>query len=462
MSRWQLVSGASRLLDPASGVDGPGEIWIRDDRIVAVTAPGASAPAELRPMDDVEVIESAGALVTPMFIDLHVHLREPGGEEHETIATGAAAALRGGYAIVYTMPNTQPTCDVPERIETVARLAREAGDVEVVSVSALSRGLRGEQLVDFEAMAAAGAGGFSDDGRWLADEGRAREALRWAGRNGVLVMQHCEDLVRTGPGVLHECSCVQRRSLPGIPRAAEDAAVERDIRLAEEEHAPLHICHVSTAGAVDAIRRAQARGLPVSGEVTPHHLVLTVEDALADGTNFKMKPPLREQEDVDALVEALGDGTLAAIATDHAPHSDARKAAGWLAAPFGAIGVETAFCVLYTQLVAAGRLPLERLVAALTSSPAGLVGREAPRLAAGAPARINWIDLGTPRTVEREALASRSHNCPFHGRTLRGWPIASLLGGTLRTHFAEADVRIRTQPPAARHRGDGRGAAEST
>ncbi len=444
MASWQHVVGAGRLLDPASGIDGPGEIWIRDGIIVSVTSPDAAPPAELGPDERVEVIDSGGLLITPMFADIHVHLREPGGEEHETIRTGAASALRGGYALVYTMPNTTPTCDEPERIAAVDRLAREAGPVEVVSVSALSQGLRGERLVDLEAMAAAGAGGFSDDGAWLADERLAREALRWAGRNDVLVMQHCEDFTLTGPGVLHDCDCVHRRGLPGIPRESEDRAVERDIRLAERENARLHVCHVSTAGAVDAIRRAQERGLPVSGEVTPHHLVLTADDAVEGGTDFKMKPPLREQEDVDALIEALADGTLAAVATDHAPHSDARKAGGFIDAPFGAIGMETAFCVLYTRLVETGRLPLSRLVSALTSGPCDLVRRDAPRIAPGAPARLNWIDTRTARSVDRQALVSRSHNCPFHGLALRGWPVAALLGGGLERHFDRVPVRIRT------------------
>ena len=293
-------------------------------------------------------------------------------------------------------------------------------------------------------MAAAGACGVSDDRAWLADERLAREALRWSARNDMLVMQHCEDFQMTGPGVLHECDCVQRRGLPGIPRESEDRAVERDIRLAESENARLHVCHVSTAGAVDAIRRAQERGLPITGEVTPHHLVLTAEDAVAGGTDFKIKPPLREQEDVDALITALADGTLAAVATDHAPHSDARKAEGFSGAPFGAIGMETAFPVLFTRLVATGALGLERLVESLTAGPCGVVRRAAPRIAAGAPAQLNWIDTATLRTVDRRELVSRSHNCPFHGLALRGWPVASLLGGSLLRHFDRVPVRIRT------------------
>jgi dihydroorotase len=350
--------------------------------------------------------------------------------------------------VVYAMANTTPTCDNPQRIAETLRRAREAGPVEIVPVSSLSEGLRGRTLVDLDANAAAGAGAFSDDGAWLADERLAREALRWSARNGLPVMQHCEDFERTGTGVLHSCTCVHEAGIPGISREAEDRAVARDIRLATDEQAALHICHVSTAGAVDAIRRAQAEGLPVTGEVTPHHLVLTAEDALAGGTDFKMKPPLRDPEDVAALVEALGDGTLAAVATDHAPHSDARKAAGFIGAPFGAIGVETAFPVLYTHLVMSGRLSLARLVTSLTAGPCAVVGRDAPRLAPGAAARINFLDLAVPRTVDRETLESRSRNCPFHGQVLTGWPVASWIGGRLRTAPRASGVRIRSQGSA--------------
>jgi dihydroorotase len=444
MSRWIRIHNASRLLDPASGVDGPGEVWIRDGTIHAVQAAGEPAPADVGPGDALDVIDAGGALVTPMFVDIHVHFREPGGEEAETVASGVRAALRGGYALVYAMPNTSPTCDVPDVVEHVARAARAAGDVEVVPVSALSRGLRGRDLVDFEAMAAAGAGAFSDDGAWLADERLAREALRWTARNGRILMQHCEDFDVTGTGVLHACDCVHRAGYPGIDREAEDRAVRRDLRLAAEVGAPVHVCHVSTAGAVDAIRAARERGEPVTAEVTPHHLVLTAEDAVAGGPDFKMKPPLRESADAAALVDALADGTLQALATDHAPHAAARKAAGVLEAPFGAIGLETAFPVVYTRLVTSGRLPLERLVAALTSGPCAVVGRAPPRLAPGHPARLNAIDLETPRTVDREALVSGSRNCPFHGLALRGWPAVSVLESTVHVHVEGGVVRYRT------------------
>ena len=294
---------------------------------------------------------------------------------------------------------------------------------------------------------AAGAGAFSDDGAWLADERLAREAFRWSAREGPVVMQHCEDLGVTGPGVLHACGCVHDAGLPGIPREAEDRAVQRDIELAAAAGAKLHVCHVSTAGAVAAIRAARARGQPVTGEVTPHHLSLTAADAVAGGPDFKMKPPLREPPDLAALREALADGTLQALATDHAPHAPSRKAAGVEAAPFGAIGLETAFAVVYTTCVETGLLPLSRLVTCLTSGPAEIAGRPAPSLAVGAPARVNLVDLVGSRYVDRDRLASRSRNCPFHGRMLRGWPVVSVVSDRVHRHDVGQTVRKRTIVP---------------
>jgi dihydroorotase len=457
MATWTHLHGASRLLDPASGVDGPGEVWIRDGLIAYVVPAGAPRPAGVPPDDRVVEIDAEGALVTPMFIDLHVHLREPGGESAETVATGSAAALRGGYAVVYAMPNTRPTCDTPDVVRRVADAAQAAGPVEVVPVSALSRGLSGSRLVDLDEMAAAGAGAFSDDGAWLADEGLAREALRWSARNDRVVMQHCEDFTVTGPGVLHACACVRAAGLPGIDREAEDRAVRRDIHLAEEAGAPLHVCHVSTAGAVAALRAARARGLAVTGEATPHHLSLTAEDAVAGGPDFKMKPPLREAADVAALRDGVADGTLQALATDHAPHADSQKARGLAQAPFGAIGLETAFAAVYTTCVETGAFGVERLVTALTSGPAAVVGRDPPRIAAGAPARLNLVDLTGVRRVDRTRLASRSRNCPFDGLLLRGWPVASLVGGRLHGHAVGEVVRNRT---TARNGDDSGGSAD--
>jgi dihydroorotase len=369
--------------------------------------------------------------VAPAFTDLHVHLREPGGEEAETIATGTAAALAGGFATVFAMPNTDPVCDTPEAVRSVLERAARAGPCEVVPVSALSKGLEGRTLVDMEAQVAAGAGAFSDDGRWLADPRLADEAFRRAAAGGFLVMQHCEDLALTGPGVLHDAPATRRCGLAGNPREAEDRAVRRDLDLAARHGTRLHVCHVSTSGAAAMLRDARRSGLPVSGEATPHHLLLLVEDALAGGADFKMKPPLRERADADALLEALADGTIEAVATDHAPHAAAKKALGLAGAPFGSIGVETAFATLYTRVVREGRLDLERLVAAFTSGPARIAGRPSRRIAPGEPAALVLVDLDRPRKVEAEALRSRSRNCPFVGMDLWGWPRSLVLGDRL-------------------------------
>jgi dihydroorotase len=307
-------------------------------------------------------------------------------------------------------------------VKQVLEAARAAGPCEVVPVSALSRGLRGRELVDLDAMAAAGAGAFSDDGAWLADEALASEAFAWAARRDQLIMQHCEDFGLTGPGVLHDGPVARALGVPGIPRGAEDRAVARDLGLAERYGTRLHVCHVSTAGAVELLRAARAAGARVSGEVAPHHLLLTVEDAVAGGADFKMKPPLREASDTHALLRALDEGTLEAVATDHAPHADHRKCVGILGAPFGAIGLETAFPALYTLAVRPGHLRLERLVEALTSGPARIAARRPATLAEGRPACLTGIDLDTPRRVDRLGLKSLSHNCPFHGRDLLGWP----------------------------------------
>jgi dihydroorotase len=369
-----------------------------------------------------------------MFVDLHVHLREPGAEESETIESGTRAALRGGYGTVFAMPNTRPTCDTPEAVHATLERARAAGPCTVVPVSALSRGLLGRELVDLPAMRAAGAGAFSDDGAWLGDPRLAEEAFRWAAAEDQLVMQHCEDFSLTGPGVLHDAPSVRRLGLPGIPREAEDRAVRRDVEIARRHRTRLHVCHVSTRGAVEAVRRAREEGLPVTGEAAPHHLLLAVEDAVAGGPDFKMKPPLRDPEDVAAVLAAVEDGTLEAVATDHAPHPDDRKCRGFLEAPFGAIGMETAFPALFSRAVRPGGLSLRRLVEALTVGPSRIARRPAPALRPGAPARVNVIDLRGERRVERGGLASKSHNCPFHGMVLTGWPEVSLLGDRVLRH----------------------------
>ena len=427
LSEVRILGG--RCFDPGAGLDRVADVLIRDGIVAAVGPLPPAGPGAV-------TLDAQGALVTPSFTDLHVHLREPGGEESETIATGTASALAGGFSTVYAMPNTSPTADTPEVLRRVLAAAAASGPCEVVPVSAITVGLRGRVPVDFEAMAAAGAGAFSDDGSWVADDEVARAGFRAAGAHDWLVMEHCEDFGITGAGLLHDAPEVRAAGIPGIPRTAEDRATARDLALAREFGARLHLCHVSTAGAVALLASAKAAGLRVSGEVTPHHLVLTVADAVRGGVDFKMKPPLREASDVAALVRGLEDGTIDAIGTDHAPHAEAKKAQGLARAPFGAIGMETAFPVLYTHLVVPGRLSLRRLVEALVTGPARVAGRAPASLRPGAPARIAVIDVSTERPVDRERLRSKSRNCPFHGMSLRGWPRWTIVGDRTVAHPA--------------------------
>src|SRR5262245_16320746 len=422
MGRIAIIGG--RVLDPGAGTDLEGDVWVTDGVVERVGGRASVPPGAT-------VVDARGALVTPAFTDLHAHLREPGGEEAETIATGTAAALAGGFSTVFAMPNTDPVADRPEVVRRVLAAALAAGPCEVVPVSAISVGLRGRELADLEGNAAAGAGAFSDDGQWVGDDALAERAFRAPAQHGWLVMEHCEDFAVTGAGVLHEAEATRRAGIAGIPRRAEDRATARDLALARRFGTRLHLCHVSTRGAVDLLRAAKAEGLRVSGEATPHHLVLSVEDAVRGGPDFKMKPPLRDPDDVSALAAALSDGTIDAIGTDHAPHAESRKAEGLSRAPFGAIGLETAFPVLHTRLVQGGSLPLARLVAALTVGPARVAAREPASLAEGSPARVAVLDLETTRVVDRTRLRSKSRNCPFHGMPLRGWATATIVGDSL-------------------------------
>jgi len=416
-----------RLFDPGLGVDRIGDILVADGRIVEVgEIPEATAP---RIGNSVVRLEAAGAWVVPGLVDIHVHFREPGFEESETIATGSRSAVAGGFTSVCCMANTRPPNDRPEITREILARAEAEGKTRVYPVSCVTEAMEGERLVDFEAQLAAGAVAFSDDGRPVASERTMEEALRQAAALGAVILSHCEVPELVEGGCMHRGDVSRALGVRGIPREAEWRMVERDARLSLETGGRMHICHVSVRESVDAIRRAKAEGATVTAEVAPHHLTLT--DACLQGRDpvYKMNPPLRTPDDVEACLEGLLDGTIDAIASDHAPHNARLKGRGLEAAPFGVIGLESTLAVLLTDLVGPGRIGLDRAVAALTWAPASLLGLPGGRLAPGHPGDVVVIDPEATGVVDASRFRSRSRNCPWNGKPIRGRVLATVVGG---------------------------------
>jgi len=378
---------------------------------------------------DAEVLDAAGCVVAPGFVDLHVHLREPGREDVETIATGARAAVAGGFTSVCAMPNTDPVTDNQAAAGFIVSQARRAATARVYPIGAVSLGQKGEQLAEFGELVAAGAVGVSDDGHPVATAHLMRTALEYALSFGIPVIDHCEDVSLSAGGSMHEGLVSTRLGLKGIPRAAEDVIVARDLQLAELTGGHLHCAHVSTAGAVAMIRAAKARGVRVTAEVTPHHLALTDAACEAYETNAKMNPPLREPGDLEAVRAALADGTIDCIATDHAPHHYDAKEQEFDNAPFGVVGLETALGVAITELVETRVLSLAQLVRCLATRPAEVAHLPAGTLAPGAPADVVVFDPAAAWTVDPARFFSKSRNTPFAGRTLRGLVRWTIVGG---------------------------------
>jgi len=398
-----LVRGG-RVVDPATGTDGPMDVLIVAGAIAAVGRGLSPAPGG-------RTVDASGLVVVPGLIDLHVHLREPGFEDKETIATGLRAAVRGGFTAVCAMPNTAPVNDSPATTAWIMARAKRAGLARVFPIAAVTKGSRGEELVDMAACAAAGAVAFSDDGRPVASDDIMRRALLAAAAAGSLVIDHCEDRALAAGGVMHAGAAAARLGLPGIPSSSEEVAVARDIALAEELGVRVHIAHLSTAGGVAAVREARRRGIRVSAEATPHHLFLTDEDIRTPDPNFKMNPPLRTAADAAALREGLRAGVVDAVATDHAPHTEAEKARGFREAPFGVVGLETAVPLVLDRLVRPGLLPLGRAVAALSTAPARLLGLRAKgRVAAGADGDLTLLDLERDAAVDKTRFESKGRN----------------------------------------------------
>jgi dihydroorotase len=445
-----LAIRGGRVLDPGRGLDTIADVLIEGGRIAKVGAALAAA----------QVIDASGLVVCPGFVDIHCHLRDPGFEHKETIETGTRAAARGGFTTVCCMPNTEPPIDSQATVEYVLRTAAAVGLVRVLPIGCVSRGRHGETLAEMGDLAEAGVVGFSDDGNPVADGALMRRALEYSKALGLPIIDHCEEPSLTKEGVMHEGWVATRLGLRGQPAAAEEAAVARDIALAEFTGSHVHIAHLSTRGSVELVRAGKARGVNVTAEVTPHHLTLT-HDAVAFSpacpignagltydTNAKVNPPLRTHEDVEACVEGLLDGTIDAIATDHAPHALEDKLCEFEQAAFGISNFETALGALLT-LVPGGRLELPTLIAKLTAGPVAALGLDLRpgldglgSLSPGAPADVVVLDPQQDWVVEPERFASKGRNTPLAGRTLRGQVVATVYGG--RVVYARETARTAT------------------
>lgn len=419
-----LVRGG-RLIDPRSGRDGSFDLLLEDGIVAEVGAGLARREAE--------VFDASGLLVFPGFIDLHAHLREPGREYAETIASGLKAAAAGGFTAVCAMPNTDPVTDNRAIAEFVAAKARGEAGTRLYPIGAITKGQRGEELAEFGELRVAGAVALSDDGRWLADGALLRHAFEHASLFGMPLVQHAEDPTLSGGAPMHEGAVSTRLGLDGQPAIAEAAAVARDLLVAELAEGRLHVAHLSTARALALVRDAKARGLKVTCEVTPHHLTLEDVEVARSGfsTNAKMNPPLREARDLEALIAGVADGTVDAIATDHAPHHEDEKSVDFVSAPFGVVGLETAAAVVYDRLVSTRRLSLARFAEIFSSGPAAAFNLPGGGLSPGAPADVTVFDPELRWTVDASRFFSLSRNTPFEGWKLVGAPAATIVSGAV-------------------------------
>ncbi|WP_214723649.1 MULTISPECIES: dihydroorotase [unclassified Exiguobacterium] len=401
-----------------------GQVRTGDIRIDA----GKITDLAATPQANETVIDASGLFVAPGFVDIHVHLREPGGEHKETIATGTAAAAAGGFTTICPMPNTRPVPDDRQTLDALFQKIEETASVRVLPYAAISKNQLGQELVAFDQLTDAVA--FTDDGVGVQTAAVMRTAMQQAARLGKTIVAHCED-DSLKAGCVHEGNYSRREGLQGIPSLAESIHIARDVLIAEETGCHYHVCHVSTKESVRVIRDAKRAGIRVTAEVTPHHLVLIDEDIPNQDPNFKMNPPLRSEADRQALLEGLADGTIDCIATDHAPHAAEEKALGIERAPFGITGFETAFPLLYTKLVSEGEMRLETLIRNLTDKAAAIFELPYGKLEVGAEADLVLLDLETERTVSPERFRSKGKNTPFAGERLKGFPVMTLVKGEI-------------------------------
>ena len=419
----RIVVKGARVVDPAGGRDEVADLLIEDGRIA--TPEGSTSGAT--------IVDANGLVVTPGLVDLHSHLREPGREDKETIETGCRAAALGGYTAVSAMANTDPVADNAAVVHEVRDLAERAGMCDVFPVGAITRGLAGEDMAELGEMIQAGVRMFSDDGRCVPSTRVLRNALAYSRAfDGAIIAEHCEDASLAEGGQMHEGYHSYSLGLAGQPREAEEIVVARDLALARLTGGRLHLCHLSSAGSVSLVRRAKAEGLRVTAEVTPHHLVFTDEDLRTYDSNFKVNPPLRTAEDRDALVEGLADGTVDAVATDHAPHAVEEKETEFDQASFGTTGLETALAAVLTFVVGSGAITLTGALEAMSTRPARILGTgdHGRALEPGAPANVVAFDPAAEWVVE-PPFASRSRNSAFLGRTLRGRVVHTIYRGEL-------------------------------
>jgi len=434
-----LLRGA-HVLDPRAGLDGAHDLLVRDGAVAEITAAGAaSAPPGC------EQVEAAGLTVLPGFVDPHVHLRTPGREDEEDLESGSRAAAAGGFCAILAMPNTEPVVDAAPVLGSLHERAAQEAVVPVGFLAAITKGQAGTELTEMAELAHSGAAGFSDDGFPVADAHRMRQALQYQRLAGLVLALHEEDPSLSGAGVMHEGAVSTTLGLAGIPSVSESVAIARDVQLAGYEGGRIHVLHVSAAESVEAVERGRAAGVQVTAEVTPHHLVLTDDAVRSLDPSFKMNPPLRSEADRQALIAGLRSGTLDCVATDHAPHSREEKEAPFEEAPMGVTGLETAFAVLYTDLVLPGVIGLDLLVERMTAGGAPYDLR-APTLARGAPANLCLLDLNASWTVGESGYESRSDNSCFTGRDLRGRVLMTVARGAVAYRNRGFSIRLAADP----------------
>jgi len=433
-----LLIHGGHIIDPSQGIDQVSDLLIAEGKIIQIGETVALSPSLSVILSKAKNLDASGLVVCPGFIDLHCHLREPGFEDKETIATGTKAAAIGGFATVCCMANTEPPLDTPAAVDWVKQKASRDGLVAVLPIGCITKGRKGDELTDMGELAEAGVAAFSDDGNSVANSQLMRRAMEYSRDLGLPIIDHCEDKTLSDNGIINEGRMSAKLGIKGIPAAAEEAMVTRDLTLAKQTRARLHIAHVSTKGSVELIRCAKEEGISVTAEVTPHHLTLTEERIKGKASNepfdlnAKVNPPLRTKEDVQALIKGLKDGIIDAIATDHAPHTLADKNCGLELAAFGISGFETAFGCLMS-LVHQGAISLTQLISKLTCEPAKVIGRNGKlgTLKAGAPANITILNLAHEWIVYSSNFASKGKNTPYDGNKFKGKVMATIAGGKL-------------------------------